>query len=317
MIIQSAYNAPFGFSNGHIQSIFPTLFRHIAPFFYTRERISTPDDDFLDLDWLKTRSKKCIILSHGLEGNSHRCYVTGMAKYFGENGFDSCAWNFRGCSGEINKNLRMYHSGATDDLDLVVHHVAKLYDEIHLIGFSMGGNLSLKYLGEQHSSVHENVKSCVAFSVPSDLKESCDELEKKSNSIYMKRFLRKLREKVLTKEIQFPDNISSGNYSKISTFEQFDDRYTAPLHGFSSAKDYYEKSSSKQFIPSIKIPTLMVSAKNDPFLSESCYPISECEHHKYVNLEIPESGGHIGFVQHGGIYWSEKRALEFILSHKR
>ena len=106
MFIRSSYINPFGFSNGHIQSIYPTLFRHIIPDFYERERIPTSDDDFLDIDWLKTGSKKCVILSHGLEGNSHRCYVTGMAKYFGENGFDSCAWNFRGCSGEINNKLR-------------------------------------------------------------------------------------------------------------------------------------------------------------------------------------------------------------------
>lgn len=152
--------------------------------------------------------------------------------------------------------------------------------------------------------------------MPTDLSGSCDRLEKWYNRLYMKRFLANLKSKLIAKQILFPEEISLGNYDLIKSFREFDERYTAPIHGFKSAKDYYEKCSSKQFIPSITIPTLIVNAKDDPFLTKSCFPIDECKNHNNVYLEIPKGGGHVGFIAAGGVYWSEKRTLDFLLNIK-
>src|SRR5690349_18377924 len=165
MSTSNQYSPPLFLFSPHLETIFPALLRRVDLKSYTRERITTPDNDFLDLDWLKQDSHKLVILSHGLEGNSTRPYIKGMAKALFEEGYDILAWNFRGCSEEMNKQLRFYHSGATDDLDVVVKHAAeKKYDEIFLVGFSLGGNLTLKYLGEQASS--SKIKKAVAISVP-------------------------------------------------------------------------------------------------------------------------------------------------------
>ncbi len=311
-IIESDYKAPIYLSNGHTQTLYPTFFRKIKPNFDYRERISTSDDDFLDIDWVKTDSKKCVIVSHGLEGHSKRWYISGMSKHLSQNGYDICAWNFRGCSGEVNKSLKTYHSGFTQDLDEVVQHILPNYDEIYLVGFSMGGNLSLKYIGERSENLNSKIKKCVVFSVPTDLKDSCYALQKKSNLIYMKRFLVDLKGKLEEKKKLYPAEISTENFNEIKSFIDFDNRYTAPLNGFKNSDDYCEQCSSKQFIPSIKIPTLIVNALNDPFLQEKCYPIAECENHPNVYLEMPKSGGHIAFISNGGVYYSEKRTLEFL-----
>lgn len=148
-LIPSSYRVPLFYINKHVQTIFPSLFRKKETQFFVRERIKTSDNDFLDLDLIPNGYKKCVILSHGLEGNSSRSYITNMAKHVMTHGYDVCAWNFRGCSGEINNQLRMYHSGSTDDLNTVVEHIKSKYDEIYVVGFSMGGNLTLKYLGEK------------------------------------------------------------------------------------------------------------------------------------------------------------------------
>ena len=313
-IIKSTYKAPLFFLNKHVQTIFSSIFRDKENEFSTRKRIDTPDNDFLDIDVIANGYDKCVVLSHGLEGNSQRAYITNMAKHLFGHGFDICAWNFRGCSGEVNKQLRMYHSGSTEDLDTVVKHLIPQYKEIYLVGFSMGGNLTLKYLGERGSSLSSNVKGAITFSVPTDLLGSCYRLEKWYNKLYMKRFLGNLKTKLVLKKELYPNQISLEGYDEVKSFMEFDDRYTAPIHGFKSANDYYEKSSSKQFISNITVPTLIVNAKDDPFLSKSCFPIDECKASDKVFLEMPKKGGHVGFMIGGGVYWSERRTLEFIRS---
>ena len=277
---------------------------------YQRERIQTPDNDFLDLDWLKQGGKKVVIISHGLEGNTSRAYMKGMAQAFFSENFDVLTWNFRGCSGEVNKQLRFYHSGATDDLDFVVHHAAdKGYNEIYLVGFSLGGNVTLKYLGEKNP--FEKIVKAAVFSVPMDLHSSCIKISKPSNWIYSNRFLKSLKAKVIAKSLVRPDLDIQG-IDKIKTLIDFDDRYTAPLHGFLNAVDYYSRCSSIHFVESIKTPTLIVSAQNDPFLSEKCYP--RLKSHAFVRFEDPGFGGHVGFAQFtkNGLYWSEEQALSFM-----
>lgn len=310
------YKAPYFFRNGHLQSIYPSLFRKLNDHFMVRERIDTDDGDFLDLDWCRNGSRRLVIISHGLEGHSRRPYVLGMAKAVVDNGWDALAWNFRSCGGSMNRNLRFYHSGATEDLHHVVNYAAQSgdYDEVALIGFSMGGNLSLVYLGQQDPMPNPIVKKAVVYSVPCDLSAGAEQLRRPQNTIYMKRFLKDLKFKMQEKNKIYPGDVDLTDYDKIKNFRQFDDRYTAPIHGFKNADHYWAQCSSRRFIRNIKIPTLIVNAKDDPFLSDSCYPHEEVDANKNVRLEVPATGGHVGFVSFNkkNLYWSEQRALAFL-----
>ena len=307
------YSPPFFLFTAHLETIFPSQFRSVKLPPYQRERINTPDQDFLDLDWLRQDSKKLVIISHGLEGDSTRPYIKGMAKALSERGYDVLAWNYRGCSGQVNKALRFYHSGATDDLATVVDHASsKPYLEIHLIGFSLGGNLTLKYLGEKRTRP-ECIKKAVVFSVPMDLHTSCIKISQPSNWIYSRRFLRSLRKKVLDKS-KIMRELDAAGLKKARTLHEFDDIFTGPIHGFKNAIDYYTQSSSIKVVSNINTPTLIVNAKNDPFLSPECYPEDLLKNHPFVTFESPEHGGHVGFAQFtkNGLYWSEERALKFL-----
>jgi uncharacterized protein len=316
VIHRSTYQAPLLFSNGHLQTLYPTIARKVNGVAYQRERIVTPDDDFLDLDWSRTDSRKLAILSHGLEGNTHRSYMVGMARMLGRHGWDVLAWNYRSCSGEINRRLRMYHNGCIDDLDCVVQHALKQerYAQAALIGFSLGGNLTLMYLGSMAAKLDARICGSVVFSVPCDLKAGALELARAKNYFYMKQFLVSLHKKIRQKMQQMPGMINDDGYSSIRDFRGFDDRYTAPINGFKDAEDYWFKCSSGRFLASITVPTLIVNARDDPFLAGGCYPVQQAENSKYVHLEMPQSGGHVGFVQFSsdGSYWSEQRAVEFL-----
>jgi uncharacterized protein len=307
------YTPPAFLFNGHLETIYPSLFRKVS-ITYQRERITTPDDDFLDIDWLTGAYSKLIIISHGLEGNSSRPYVTGMARTFFGNGYDVLAWNYRGCGDEINKQLRFYHSGATDDLDVIIRHAVSKnkYLEINLIGFSLGGNLTLKYVGETYPS-SAFVKKAVTISVPMDLYTSCIQISKSSNWIYSQRFLKSLKKKIIGKSKLYPE-LDLKSLSKINSLLEFDDVYTAPLHGFKNAIDYYTRSSSIHFLGKVKVPTLIVSALNDPFLSKECFPSKEELNNPHISFETSARGGHCGFslFDQNGVYWSELRALSFI-----
>lgn len=310
----SAYQRPRFLFTAHLETIYPALLRRVEGIKFERERIITPDDDFLDLDCVSQGSRKVVIISHGLEGNSTRAYMQGMARALFNGGFDVICWNFRGCSGEMNRKLRFYHSGATDDLDLVVKHaLSKKYDEICLVGFSLGGNLTLKYLGE--SGQLAQVRRAVAFSVPVDLHASCLKISRPSNWIYSNRFLKSLKNKVIEKS-KIMDGLDIKDIDKIKSLIEFDDNYTAPIHGFQNALDYYTKCSSVHFLKNIQVPTLLINAQNDPFLSESCFPEDALGGHVFVKFEKPEFGGHVGFSQfnENGLYWSELRALSFLKS---
>ncbi len=312
----SNYHAPWGFRNGHRQSIFPTIFRKVKGVDYRRERIITPDDDFLDLDWMAEKSDRLVIISHGLEGNTTRTYVKGMVKAVTDAGFAALAWNFRGCGGSINRQPRLYHSGSYQDLATVIEHVFQNcnYREINLVGFSMGGNISLIYSGRRENTIDQRIKKCIVFSVPCDLKASSKAIGEPRNRIYMKRFLRLLHTKIKAKKPDFPDLFSDQDYAAIKNFHDFDNRYTAPLHGFADAEDYWQQCSSKQFIKNIRIPTLLVNARDDPFLAPECFPFAETAVNPNVTLETPQYGGHVGFVTFNrkNLYWSEAICVDFL-----
>lgn len=314
-IQHSAYRSPLRLlRNKHLETIIPSMFGKEFDLNYQRERITTPDDDFLDIDWVKTGSSRLVIISHGLEGNSYRPYVRSMANYLSQRGFDICAWNYRSCSEEMNRNLRLYHHGVSDDLETVVQHgVSQEYTQITLVGFSMGGSTTLKYLGEVGENHPQQLVAAAVFSVPCNLWNSAEELTKSSNSIYRKRFLKKLINRIKRKAEQYPNDIDLTGIDDIESFSEFDERYTAPLHHFKDAKDFYESSTSDQFYHRIKVPSLIVNALNDPMLGDLCYPVELCKTHPHLHLQTPKTGGHVGFNLTGKNYnWMDVRAGEFI-----
>ncbi|MFY0599059.1 MAG: alpha/beta fold hydrolase [Cyclobacteriaceae bacterium] len=311
-----SYKRPSFLFNGHIETIYPALVRKVSEVPHIlRERISTSDGDFLDLDWMKAGSEKLLILQHGLEGSSTRAYMLGMAKLFHNNGYDVCAWNFRGCSGEPNLKPIFYHSGATYDLDTVVQRAAQAYEDITLIGFSLGGNLTLKYLGEQ--ARNEKIKRAIVISTPLDLSSSASNLDTPKCFLYRKRFLKNLINKVKTKDSILPGTMPLKNLSLVKDITSFDEYFTAPLHGFDGAEDYYKKNSSKSFLEGIKTPTLILNALNDPLLTSETLNPNLANSSKYVKYEITPQGGHVGYAEFSkdGHYWSERRALDFCESH--
>lgn len=316
-IITSAYkNTSIPLFNGHLQTIYPALFRKIPLHgLLKRERITTPDNDFLDTDYYPNGSRTLAIISHGLEGDSRRPYMLGMIRHLLNYDLDVVAWNYRTCSGEMNTQTRMYHMGATDDLAFVVQHYIdkKLYDKIVLLGFSAGGNITLKYLGENGNRIPEIIKKAIVFSVPCHLSQCTQELQKLSNQIYERRFLKSLLYKASLKAKQIPQQIDWSKLQKVKHIWDYDEYITAPLHGFEGAEDYYHKSSSLNFIKGIIIPTLIVNAHNDPFLGDKSYPTEIVKNLENVYLEMPETGGHCGFYSKGPSYWSEQRAIEYLI----
>ena len=228
-IISSNYKAPTWIGGKHAQTIIPALFRKVTGITYLRERITTEDDDFLDVDWSTVDSKKLIIFSHGLEGSSHQPYILGMVKEFNARGWDALAWNFRSCGGELNHSIRFYHGGSKGDLKAVVGHACKTkrYKQICLIGFSLGGNITLKYLGDHSADIPKQIKRACVFSVPCDLYACARNLSHGINRIYLNRFLVTLKEKMLQKAKQFPGLFSHINMDKIQDFIDFDNHFTA------------------------------------------------------------------------------------------
>jgi hypothetical protein len=312
------FRRPVFLPNGHFETIYPALFRKINDLTYERERIETPDGDFLDLDWVDKGSRSLVVLTHGLEGDSSRQYVKGMAKIFAAKGWDVLAWNCRSCSGEMNRSLRMYHHGEIEDLDFVIQKALKTkdFERVALIGFSMGGNINMKYLGVKGKEKPAPVKCAVAFSSPTDLKAGAEVLDHPSNMIYRRRFLHYLSLKMEQKNRQYPGVIDVSKLRNIKVWKDFDEYFSAPLNGFVNADDFYRQASAKNFIAGITVPTLLVQAKNDPILPPACYPVELCEQHPKVYLEMPDHGGHCGFLQRKSPFaWSEERAWAFVERH--
>ncbi|WP_235295943.1 YheT family hydrolase [Portibacter marinus] len=308
-----SYEPFFLFRSGHFNSIYTSLFRAVPQLSYNRERIYTHDEDFLDLDFVKNGHARVVILCHGLEGSSESKYMIGTGALLSKNQFDVCAMNYRFCSGEINLKPQMYHSGWTPDLHTVVEYCAKDYDEIYLAGFSLGGNLVLKYLGEHLFKRSAKIKAACAISVPLNLSSSSEQMEQFQNRLYTWRFLKTLNEKIKQKSNQFPALIDTKYISRIKSVRDFDNYYTGPLNGFEDAEDYYEKCSSDQFLSSIKVPTLVINSKDDPFLGKKCFPAIDEVKNILVHLNYTTYGGHVGFYQNGQHMWFENEILDFFV----
>lgn len=313
-IVRSDFSAPFFFQNNHLQTVYQTLFRKVKEVSYTRERITTSDDDFLDIDISTINSDKAFIVIHGLEGDSDSVYVRGMVRAANKRGWDGVAMNMRGCSGETNRKAETYHSGRTDDLQTLVEHLlsVKKYTTIGIAGFSLGGNLCLKYAGEMGTTIPGAVKGVVGISAPCDLAGAADELLKRKNQIYSRRFLKSLLLKMKEKTAVFPESFRP-DYSSVRTLHDFDNTFTAPLNGFKDAQDYWYRASANRVIADTIVPTLIINAKDDPILSNGSFPYDIARSHDMLFLETPVQGGHVGFVNFNGDpeYWYEKRVFSF------
>ncbi len=304
---------------------FNTIYRHFvakSEVSYQRERIQTQDNDFLDLDISSVESKKLIIAIHGLEGSSNSNYIRTLVARANKNKFDVIVLNLRGCSGEANNKLNAYHSGKTEDLQDVITHINQkyTYEEINIVAYSLGGNLTLKYMGEFVGELPKNIKCAITISVPCHLKGSALELDKGFNKAYQYRFIRSLKKKVRIKFLQFPKHkLNEEKILKSNNFKSFDNYFTASANGFTDADDYWNKSSSKQFLKYINKPVLLISSTDDPFLSESCFPYKEADSSLHFHFLQTKYGGHVGFYQKLNPkknFWLEDRILSFIEESK-
>lgn len=303
----------------HLQTIWAARHFPKTNFKLRRERFELADGDFLDLDWLDNKPKSPrVLLIHGLTGCLDAPYMHRILQAIKNQGWSAIVLHLRGCSGEPNRLARTYHAGETGDLQTVIAELMRLnkHTPLAVVGYSMGGNMLLKWLGETRE--HNPLTAAVAVSVPFELDKAAHQLGRGASRLYQWWLLRNLREFVLMKFKNSSAPFDVNEIYQLRNFWQFDDKITAPLNGFGSAKDYYHQSSSRQFLQFIKKPTLIVHAKDDPFMSKDVIP-SQSELSKYVNLEITESGGHVGFVSGSipgkPVYWLEMRIIEYLKSH--
>ena len=317
-ILPSTYQAKGLFKSGHFSTIYSAKLRPIATLEQKRKRLELVDGDFIDVDWSyhiseEKQSNKLVILLHGLEGNAQRSYIKGQGRALAENGWDIAAINHRGCSGEDNRLYLSYNSGRTDDLSEFINHAIAFYgyEEISIVGFSLGGNVLLKYLGER-DRLPPQVKSGVAISTPLHLRGALEQLIQWENFVYSKTFINDLRRKYKRKMSNFPEAMNTEELKKIGSLLDFDNLYTAKAHGFKDAFDYYEKSSSIHVLENIKVPVLILNAENDSFLCPESYPFELIKNLDTVFLEVPRHGGHVGFHESNSIYYSERRVIEFL-----
>jgi len=312
MIKASPFRPAWWLPGPHMQTLYPSLFRRRVPPPLVRERLELPDGDFLDLDWTTVTGGMVVLVLHGLEGSLESHYASGIIAALSHNGFTAVLMYFRNCSGTPNRLPRTYHSGETGDLAHVVRHIRMRYPGIPVaaVGYSLGGNVLLKWLGEQGSAAP--LATAVAISVPFDLNACAVKLENGISRIYQHHLIKKLRKAVISKARIHPPPFPLERLGELQTFRQFDDAITAPLHGFRDVDDYYSKSSSRRFIRDIRIPTLIIHAADDPFIPAAAIP-ADGDLSPAVTLELSRHGGHVGFVAgHDPAaprYWLEPRVI--------
>lgn len=311
--------------DGHSQ----TLWRKLSPsknVSHQRERIELDDGDFIDLDWCadtaygEDASGNVVFILHGLCGSSTSSYVLALQSLLAENGISSVAMNFRGCSGEINRLATAYHSGISEDVDEVISKLSLLYPSkrFSMVGYSLGANVLLKWLGE--SQKHPLVDKAVAVSTPFSLTYCSKAMLKSISKYYGKFFVSKLVKDFTDKRLHF-DRISNekqsgrigrlGDLTNIASIWEFDDKITAPLHGFKDAEDYYEQCSSSGYIDAIGTNTLLIQSANDPLIPVSTVPVA-AKLPANIRLQLSPNGGHVGFISGKQDNWLEHRILGFI-----
>ncbi len=314
-ILKSQYSPALWFRNGHVSTVWASVFRKTSSPSYQRRQLTLPDGDFIDLDWcyaVEKQAEKLVIISHGLLGNSQRHYVKGTVAAFSMAGYDCLAWNHRGMGGSPNKLETMTTHGSTVELATVVNEaVNKGYEHIILVGWSKGGNITLKYLGEMAQKVPEAVKYAVAISAPIDLQGSVRVMG--ANSFYAKRFHKKLYKFLQARAHLIPKEKLS-EFGTYKLLDDFTENYIAPLCGYKNARAYYSASAALPYLDKIQVPSLIINALDDPILSLTCSPIHIAANSEYIFLETPANGGHCAFPSGliGGQSWAEQRMLQFV-----
>ncbi len=314
------FRAPAWLRGTHLQTIFGRLLRREPRLPFRRERLDTPDGDFVDLDFPElgvSGDAPLVVLLHGLEGFARRGYALNVYRELAGRGVASVGLNFRSCSGEPNRTARFYHSGDTGDLRHVLGWLRARWPGRRLgaIGFSLGGNALLKYLGEEGE--RSAVSAAVAVSVPYDLAAGADLLERsRMGRLYARLFIKTLVQKAEAKRpLLEAAGIDMLRLRRARGFRDFDDAATAPLHGFADASDYYARSSSGHFLERIRVPTLLLQADDDPFLPPDAFPWQAIHSNPSLRAELARGGGHVGFV--GGLpwrptFWAEREGARFL-----
>lgn len=300
------------FQNGHVSTIYLGLISRFGIPDYSRKKINLPDGDFLLLDYVQQESEKALIICHGLEGDSRKNYNNVCANYFIQKKYSVFAWNNRSCGGEMNNSYKLYHHDGIDDLEFIIHYVEQLgYKEIYVIGFSLGGAQILNLLGKR--KVSEKVKASVAISSPYYLHSSAEKIQEGFSQIYLNRFIRKIRAKILLKSEEYPELLSHSDVKGIKNFDDVIRYFVIPAHGgYLDLEDYYQRASPAYAVENIKIPILIINARNDPILGEKDHPVEMAQNHDYVFLETPEFGGHCAFPMPASDYpYSVLRAEAF------
>ncbi len=324
ILTTSSFKPAWWLNHPHLQTLWPALFRPSPTLARVRERLHTVDGDFLDIDWCGTEPRAIVMLLHGLSGSSQSSYILGMQRELLSKGFCSVALNFRGCSGQPNNTARCYHSGDTDDVDFLYRHLRKTYPHtpLAIVGYSLGGNVLLKWLGEGRKNI--DVFAAAAVSVPLLLNECSSRMDLGFSKLYRNQLLRELKQYIRYKhhhlqkigQSEDSDRLGKlGDLAPLRSFWEYDGRVIAGLYPFSDVHEYYAKSSSRQYLKTIATPTLIIHSRDDPFMTAKVIP-SEQELSTCIDFELSPAGGHVGFVS-GGIpgrprYWLEERIPRFI-----
>ena len=313
-ILQSnGYTPSYIFRNQHVNTIYPYLFRERPHLAFQRESIETTDGDFFEVDWVHSSGKdKLVVLLHGLEGSSQSQYILGTADLFRNTGYSVAAINFRSCGGTINRGKQLYHSGFTEDLEQFLSINRHAYDQIFLIGFSLGGSVVMNYLGRKYPIGNIKITAAAGISVPCDLLSGSIRLKKWYNYLYEQKFLSSLTQKIKNLSKINPEKFDTKNIHRIRSLMDFDNAYTAPIHGFADGLDYYETCSCLPVLKHLTVPTLLINALDDSFLTPKAFPYDIAENHNHLYLITPRYGGHVGFSSRGvSSYWNEIQVLDF------
>lgn len=313
---QFSFKPAWWLKNRHLQTIWPVLLKkRIKNLPLIRERVELPDGDFIDLDWLgKDENGPLVLMLHGFEGSIESHYAKSMLAKMRQEGWRTVFMHFRGLSGEHNRLAKGYHSGETSDLAFVVNLLRSRERHLQLvaIGYSLGGNVLLKWLGETGTA--NPLKAAVAISVPFELHKAAASVKKGFSRFYQWYLLKCLKNRLQNKYAIVPSPVNPAVIGIARSIDQFDHLFTVPLYGFKDVLDYYHSSSSRQYLSTIKVPTLIVHAKDDPLMSQDVIPMDR-ELSEYVRLELSENGGHVGFIEGkfpwSPKYWLEKRVPEF------
>jgi len=318
------YRAPGWLPGGHLQTLYASLAAPRPRVPFRRERWDTPDGDFIDLDWIaeqdrglriedSEKPKPLVVLFHGLEGNSGSPYARALMAATRDANMRGVVVHFRGCGGELNRLPRAYHSGDSPEIDWVLRRLRREHAgaSLYACGVSLGGNALLKWLGEQNVAAATVLTAAAAVSAPLDLMAAGNALDAGFNLVYTRNFLRTMKHKALLKLAQHPGLYDREQLLASNTLRAFDNLITAPLHGYRDTDDYWTRASSKPWLTRIAVPTLVINARNDPFLPAAALPDNNGIS-PFVRLEQPEGGGHVGFVSGffpGNLDWLPQRLL--------